>query len=83
MQAIQREWDKIRELTHEIDEMSEQQSSGISQITEAVATMQDNTQKTATVAEESAASAMELRRQAETMLTVTGNLARIVGGRVE
>lgn len=80
MHAIQREWDKIRMLTHEIDELSEQQSSGISQITEAVATMQDNTQKTASVAEESAASAMELRRQAETMLTVAGNLARIVGG---
>lgn len=83
MQAIQREWDKIRQLTHEIDEMSEQQSSGISQITEAVATMQDNTQRTAAVAEESAASATELRRQAETMLTVAGNLARIVSGRVE
>jgi len=83
MQAIQREWDKVRLLTHEIDEMSEQQSRGISQITEAVATMQDNTQKTASVAEESAASAMELRRQAETMLTVAESLARIVSGRTE
>ncbi|MBL8173346.1 MAG: type IV pili methyl-accepting chemotaxis transducer N-terminal domain-containing protein [Bryobacterales bacterium] len=81
MTAIQREWDKVRALTHEIDELSEQQSSGIAQISQAVGTMQDNTQRTASVAEESAASALELRRQAEAMLTVSGNLAQIVAGR--
>jgi methyl-accepting chemotaxis protein len=80
MQALQHEWEKVRGLTHRIHTLSEQQSSGVSQVSEAVAAMQEHTQKTASVAEESAASALELRRQAETMLAVAESLASIVSG---
>ena len=80
MQAMQQEWDQVRALTHEIHSLSEQQSSGITQIASAVSAMQNDTQKTAAMAEENAASATELRRQAETMLSVSADLARIVRG---
>ncbi|MBS1824217.1 MAG: type IV pili methyl-accepting chemotaxis transducer N-terminal domain-containing protein [Acidobacteria bacterium] len=80
MQAMQQEWEQVRRLTHEIHSLSEQQSSGITQIAEAVNTMQNDTEKTAAMAEENAASAAELRRQAETMLSVAADLSRIVSG---
>ncbi|MFN7937868.1 MAG: methyl-accepting chemotaxis protein [Bryobacteraceae bacterium] len=80
MRAMEQEWDQVRGLTHEIHSLSEQQSSGVTQIAQAVGTMQDMTQKTASMAEENAASATELRRQAETMLSVSADLARIVRG---
>jgi methyl-accepting chemotaxis protein/methyl-accepting chemotaxis protein-1 (serine sensor receptor) len=80
MHSIEVPWGKIRAITREIDELSEQQSSGVEQITEAVVTMQGNTERTASTAKEAAATAGELRGQAETTRTVVGRLARLVNG---
>ena len=81
MNTVQSDWGQVRILAREINQSSEQQATGVSQITSAVAAMEDNTQKTASVAEENAASALELRAQSETMQTVVTRLARMVDGR--
>ena len=70
----------MRVLAREISQSSEQQADGVSQITSAIAAMENDTQKTASVAEENAASAFELRSQAESMQTVVAGLARMVDG---
>jgi methyl-accepting chemotaxis protein len=80
MTAIQSDWEKVRVIALEIDAGSEQQFTGVSQITRAVTLMQGNTQRTAAVSEESAAAALELRAQAESMQAVVMGLARIVNG---
>jgi methyl-accepting chemotaxis protein len=80
MESIEARWGKIRAITREIDELSDQQSSGVEQIAEAVVTMQGNTERTASTARETASSASELRGQADTMRTVVGRLAHVVNG---
>lgn len=71
----------MRVLSSDISVSSEQQSAGISEIASAVATMQINAQQTAAVAEENAASALELQSQSESMQAVVTDLSRIVNGR--
>jgi methyl-accepting chemotaxis protein len=81
MSAIQSEWEEIRRLAVEIDGSSHVQFAGISQITKAVTGMQEDTQQTAAISEESAAAAMELSEQARSLQTAVGGLSRMVTGR--
>lgn len=81
MSSIQSGWEQVRVLAIKINAASAQQFTGISQITQAVTLMQGSTQQTAAVSEESAAAALELRAQAESLQTVVSGLARIVNGR--
>jgi methyl-accepting chemotaxis protein len=81
MGVIQSDWEQVRGFATEIHTASQEQFAGISQIAQAVTMLQGNTQQTASVSEESAASALELKAQAESMQAVVTGLARIVNGR--
>jgi hypothetical protein len=58
-----------------------EQSEGISQVNSAVSTVDKVTQSNAAIAEENAASVVELNREAEGLTTMVGRLLGIVGGR--
>jgi hypothetical protein len=64
----------------EIAEASQEQSSGIAQVLNAVAQMDKVTQGNAASAEESAAAAEELSAQARMMDEAVGQLKNLVGG---
>ena len=73
--------EKIGNLVDEIAAASREQSQGISQVSKAVAEMDNVTQKNAANAEESASAAEEMNAQAAQMRDFVGDLVALVGGR--
>ncbi len=71
---------KVGGLVAEIAAASQEQTKGVEQINRAVAEMDKVTQRTASNAEESAASAEELSSQAARTLEIVNELMRLVGG---
>jgi methyl-accepting chemotaxis protein len=72
---------EMDELAAEVAGGSKEQSQGISQINLAVGEMDKVTQANAAGAEESAASAQELNRQAAAVKETVAELVRLIGGR--
>ncbi|MBS1877003.1 MAG: type IV pili methyl-accepting chemotaxis transducer N-terminal domain-containing protein [Acidobacteria bacterium] len=81
MRAIQSEWGKLRGFAGGAIEANEQQSAGITEITEAMSSMEQNTTRTAALAEENAASVAELREQSQSMVRLAGGLSEILHGK--
>ena len=73
--------EKIGKLVDEIAAASREQSQGISQVSKAVAEMDNVTQKNAANAEESASAAEEMNAQAAQMRDFVGDLVALVSGR--
>jgi hypothetical protein len=79
--SIQDQIKKLDGLVNDIASSSMEQSEGISQVNSAVSTVDKVTQSNAAIAEENAASVVELNREAEGLTTMVGRLLGIVGGR--
>jgi methyl-accepting chemotaxis protein len=71
--------DKAVGLVGEIASASQEQAQGIDQVSQAINQMDKVTQSSAANAEESASASEELNAQAEGMMDVVGDLARMVG----
>jgi methyl-accepting chemotaxis protein/methyl-accepting chemotaxis protein-1 (serine sensor receptor) len=71
---------KVKGLVDEVSVASQQQTQGIDQVSQAIAQMEKVTQTTAATAEESAAASEELNAQAETTMSVVGQLEAMVVG---
>jgi methyl-accepting chemotaxis protein len=63
---------RVADLMREIDAASTEQSQGIGQVNQAIATMDDATQQNAALVEEAAAAASALEEQAATLAQVVG-----------
>ena len=72
---------KVKELVDDVSVASRQQTSGIDQVSQAIAQMEKVTQTTAATAEESAAAGAELRAEAETATALVSELIALVEGR--
>ena len=70
---------KVKAMVDEVSVGSEEQTRGISQISQAVAQMQRMTQEAAASAEESASAAEELSAQSSALQDVAGKLTAMVG----
>jgi methyl-accepting chemotaxis protein len=70
---------RVTDIMSEISAASNEQAIGVSQVSEAIAQMDQNTQQNAGLVEESAASAEVLRKQAEEMVR-TVSVFRLEGG---
>ncbi|MDR3718295.1 MAG: methyl-accepting chemotaxis protein [Bryobacteraceae bacterium] len=77
--SVSADSEKARVLVDEVSASSVEQSRGIDEIARAVAQMQQVTQTTAAVAEESAAAAQQLDAQAETLWDIVERLKSLVG----
>jgi len=71
---------QVKHLVDEVHVGSEEQKRGIDQIAQAIAQMQQVTQKNAANAEESASASEELSAHAESMRAVADKLQELVGG---
>ncbi len=71
---------RVKGIVEEVREASMQQTSGIDQVSQAIAQMEKVTQSTAATAEESAAASEELDAQAETAMSVVRDLQVLVRG---
>jgi methyl-accepting chemotaxis protein len=60
---------------------SQQQASGIGQMTKAIAEMQEVTQRNAASADESASTSEELNAQSKSLFTIVGDLSAMAGAR--
>lgn len=80
MGAVTAEATKIKTLVDEVHLGSQEQTRGIGQVGEAIAQIEQVTQKTAAGAEESASAAEELTAQSETMRDIVARLTAMVGG---
>jgi methyl-accepting chemotaxis protein/methyl-accepting chemotaxis protein-1 (serine sensor receptor) len=80
IEAITASVTQVKGLVDEVREASQQQTQGIDQVAQAIQQMEKVTQTTAATAEESAAASEELNAQAETSMSVVGQLAALVGG---
>jgi methyl-accepting chemotaxis protein len=69
---------QIKELVEDVNTSSRDQASGIGQMARAIAEIQKVTQTTAANAEESAAAAMELSAQSESLMEIVGDLNSLV-----
>ncbi len=74
---------KVGELVAEISAASDEQSTGIEQITKAVSEMDKVVQESAANAEETASASEEMNAQAEQVKQVAKTLLDVVGGSVE
>jgi len=72
---------KVTTFLHEINAASNEQSSGIEQVSIGVHQMEKITQQTAANAEESASAAEEMSAQAQNMKDVVGELVLLAGGK--
>jgi methyl-accepting chemotaxis protein len=79
--AITESVTKVKGIVDQVREASQQQRQGIDQVAQAIAQMEKVTQTTAATAEESAAASEELSGQAETALSVVGELETLIDGR--
>jgi methyl-accepting chemotaxis protein/methyl-accepting chemotaxis protein-1 (serine sensor receptor) len=80
IRAITEESSRVKTLVDEVNLGSQEQARGIEQIGNAIAQMEQVTQKTAANAEETAAAAEELTAQSETLKDAVENLSSMVGG---
>ncbi len=71
--------EKLKELMDEVSTSSQEQSRGIEQINETVATMSTVTQSNSASTEESAAASEEMNAQAMSLMDVVNNLVGLVG----
>jgi methyl-accepting chemotaxis protein len=69
---------KVRDLVVEVDKDAQQQTSGVSQISIALGQMEQSTQQTAAMAEESAAASSELNAQTNSLTQVVEFLEALV-----
>lgn len=74
------EADRIKGLMQQITSSSSEQTQGVGQITRAIAEMERGTQSAAAMAEESAASSLELTSQSEMLGDVVLGLLAVVNG---
>jgi methyl-accepting chemotaxis protein len=72
--------ENVNKLVNEITAASEEQSRGVKQVTEAISQMENVVQQTAATSEESAAAALELNNQADTLKGSVGELVMLVKG---
>lgn len=79
-QSTEEDFQKIRELFAEINAASREQAQGISHISESITKMDGLTQKTAAIAEESAAAAGDLHHQTGTLTEVVAQLSLLTEG---
>jgi methyl-accepting chemotaxis protein len=70
---------RVSEIITSINDVSAQQSHGISQTAQAIQQMEQVTQRTAASAEESAAASEQLARDVDTSREVVRELERLVG----
>jgi methyl-accepting chemotaxis protein len=70
---------KVKTLMHGINEQAGQQGDGMTQIARVLVQMEQTTQQTAAVAEESAAAGQQLTEQAEEMLGIIASLEALIG----
>jgi methyl-accepting chemotaxis protein/methyl-accepting chemotaxis protein-1 (serine sensor receptor) len=70
---------KVNELVSGVSQSSHEQTTGIEQVSKAIAQMEQVTQSTAASAEESASAAEELSSQAEMLKSVVADLSAMVG----
>lgn len=78
--SITKESTQVSEVISDISRDSAEQTDGISQINEAIAQIDDNTQSTAANAEESAAASEELSSQAESLKELTMKINHMFKG---
>jgi hypothetical protein len=79
IEAITAGASKVKTLVDQVDASSKEQALGIEQISKAIVQMEQVTQRTASNAEESAASGEALNDQSQTLLGVVERLQSIVG----
>jgi Methyl-accepting chemotaxis protein (MCP) signalling domain len=72
---------KVKELVDDVSVASRQQTTGIGQVSQAIAQMEKVTQTTAATAKESAAAGGELRAEADTATALVSELIALVDGR--
>ncbi len=72
MQAVVQSIQRVNDIVGEIASASREQMSGVGQVSEAVAQMDQMTQQNAALVEESAAAAESLRGQAQTLVQIVG-----------
>ena len=80
IRSIGEESAKVKMLVDDVNLGSQEQASGIAQISKAIAQMEQITQSTAASAEQSASAAEELNAQSETLKDVVNGLRARVGG---
>jgi len=79
--SIQTQIQTLDRLINEIATASAEQNEGTAQVNTAIGEVDKITQSNAAIAEECAASVVELSREAETLTQTVGQLLRLVGGR--
>ena len=75
--------DKAKCLADAVQAGSQEQARSLEQISKAISQMEQVTQQTAASAEESASAGLELSAQSETLRTIIGHLAELVGASTE
>jgi methyl-accepting chemotaxis protein/methyl-accepting chemotaxis protein-1 (serine sensor receptor) len=80
IQEVVKHSGQVKVLVDEVHMGSQEQARGIDQVARAVTQMQEVTQKTASNAEEGAASGRELDGHAERLNTLVGKMHELVGG---
>ncbi len=81
--AITEGADKAKCLADAVQAGSQEQARSLEQISRAISQMEQVTQQTASSAEESASAGLELSAQSETLRTIIGHLAELVGASTE
>ncbi|SYZ72783.1 Methyl-accepting chemotaxis like domain (Sensory transducer) [Candidatus Zixiibacteriota bacterium] len=72
--------ERVASIVADIAQLSEEQSEGISQITQAVGQVDEITQQNASAAEETASASEELSAQAEALTGIVSELENLIGG---
>ena len=80
IQSITEESGKIRELVEQVNQGSQEQARGISQVGQAIGQISQVTQSTAAAAEQGAAAAQELTAQSKTLIGIVDRLTALTGG---
>jgi len=79
LETIRERINKLDSLVKEISHASQEQTMGLGQINQSLATTSDATQKTAAIAEQGASSAQELSREASNLIETIDSLSRLSG----
>ncbi|MBY0373548.1 MAG: MCP four helix bundle domain-containing protein [Bryobacteraceae bacterium] len=81
VEAITADATRVRQLVDEVTGSSQEQTTGVNQIAQAMVQLETAARSAAATAEECAASAQELKAQSETMRGSVDTLSRLVGAR--
>jgi hypothetical protein len=79
LETIRERINKLDSLVKEISHSSQEQTMGLGQINQSLATTSDATQKTAAIAQQGASSAQELSREASSLIETIDSLSRLSG----